>query len=201
MDARGGHRRLLTYPDSSSGARDYGPSWSPDRTKIVFSRSSFTSDGHLFVVPEAGGRARPLHLAGSEPAWGPRGIAYVGDNPNVIDDLNAIWTVNSDGSNPRLVATGRRLGSPAWSRDGRLAYLGGDYRTVHVIGRTRTSFRLPLREPTLAPELAWSPDGARLLFTAGAGTSPAELYSVTLKRHRVRRLTTAMGNVVGMSWR
>ena len=76
--ADGSHARILTTP-SGDDLADGGASWSPDGSQILFSRSNFSKQAELYVVPMAGGAARDLHVAGSDASWGPTRIAYVKD--------------------------------------------------------------------------------------------------------------------------
>ena len=48
----------------TSGRGDSQPSWSPDGTRIVFTRAR-----SLYVVPAAGGAARRIVAAGVQPVW------------------------------------------------------------------------------------------------------------------------------------
>ena len=83
-----------------------------------------------------GGR-RPVHdlgVAGTQPAWGPTKIAYVGPR--------GLWTANPDGSDPVEVAsTGN---DPAWSADGRRAYRLGLTSSTVVVGSTQVKLPFAL---------------------------------------------------------
>jgi len=192
MDADGLHARALTSPSES--VSDTGPSWSPDGKRIVFHRTSpVTGLDRLYVVSANGAPARALRVIGGPAAWGPKRIAYLSR------DGQSIWTATPDGTHPRKLVTARGIGAFAWSRDGRLAYLSGHGTTLNVLGKTRKSFRLPHKAG--ADGLAWSPDGSRLLFTASAGTTSSDLYSIEANGRHLERLTSNMGDIAGMSWR
>lgn len=178
VDADGHGDRALTNPPDLT--YDATPTWSPDGTQILFSRSSATAPGELMVVPASGGAARDLHLEGDQPAWGPTRIAYTTANSTAP----ALWTANPDGSDPQKVATGL-FGSPAWSADGRLAYLGTRYGATVIVGSTRT--KLPFDRVT---SLGWSPDGTRFVVTARTSrTAPFDVYTVATDGTGARRLT------------
>ncbi len=192
MDASGRHQRELTQPTE---AYDGSPSWSPDGREILFSRSSATRPGELFVVPVAGGKARDLHIAGEAPVWGPRRIAYIGrDGPS-------IWTIAADGTDRRKIASGSTPLCLGWSSDGRLAYVDSFANDVVVVivGKTTRSFRLPLRLPA---SLTWSPDGKTLLLSpAVTAAGPTELYSIGTDGKGFTRFTSRMGATHGVTWR
>jgi Tol biopolymer transport system component len=179
-NADGSHPRQLTSTDASF---DDHPTWSPDGTTLLFSRSDPSSFGELYTVPARGGAITPLHIAGAGAAWGPTRIAYITEGPKA----ETLWTANPDGSDPQRVAAGVFV-APAWSRDGRLAFLVGLRRVGLWDGTSVRSVTLPFASVT---SLAWSPDGAGLVVTARAeGTPAADVYSVALDGTHVRRLTT-----------
>lgn len=197
MDADGSHTRRLTAPEQQ--VWDAAPSWSPDGARIVFSRSTQASFGELYVIPAAGGKARDLHIAGADPAWGPHAIAYLGGE-EIGGPHISLWTVAPDGAGRRKLATGY-LGSPAWSRTGRLAYLvqppAGAPALVVIDGKATHRYPLPFSE---ASGLAWSPDGTRLVIVARAlSTAPYDAYSLDADGRDLRRLTTNL-DVLGATW-
>jgi hypothetical protein len=76
INANGTDARALVAPQQS--VWDANPSWSPNGTLIVFSRSTTNTGGELYVVPAKGGKPRDLHIAGQFPVWGPTRVAYIG---------------------------------------------------------------------------------------------------------------------------
>jgi Tol biopolymer transport system component len=174
VDAAGGSQRALT---STAEDFDVSPTWSPDGSELLFSRSSAISPGELMVVPAAGGAARDLKLVGSSPAWGPDRIAFVDQG---------LETAKPDGSDVEKVATGN-VSSPAWSADGQLAYVLEP--NVVVVGTTRV--RLPVERIST---LAWSPDGTRFVLVAYVKGQPTtDVYTVGTDGTGLRRLTRNLG--------
>ena len=195
-DASGSRPRQLT--SSVLGRFDGSPSWSPDGREILFSRSTTTDYGELFVVAASGGRARALRIAGTFPVWGLQRIAYT------RPEDGSLWTIKPDGTGRTKIAA--RAACAAWSRDGRLAYgdPGVANTVVHIVaarGGGSVSFPLPSRVGQCA-FLAWSPEGNRLLLSPSKTASgPTELFVVgTVGRH-LRRVTSGMGANWGASWR
>jgi Tol biopolymer transport system component len=189
MNGDGSGAHALTSPTESTW--DTGPSWSPDGTQIVFSRSTISGFGRLLVVPAAGGTVRDLHIDGGHAVWGLSRIAYLG-GLDLGGAQISVRTVAPDGSDPRTVATGY-LASPAWSHDGRLAYLelppNGAKPRVHVIDGAGTQrYALPLAQ---ARSLVWSSDGQTLLVVARAAvTGPFDVYALGADGRNLTRVTT-----------
>lgn len=109
------------YPLLDEAASE--PKWSPDGSKIVYSRYL----GGIGVVNPDGSDTVVLLESGFAPSWSPDGnqIAYVSFNTSdpCPEDAYAplawyyIWIMNSDGTNNRKISSQRGY-SPSWSPDG-----------------------------------------------------------------------------------
>ncbi len=117
MHADGSGRHALTkQTDQNTIWTDSAPSFSPDGASIVYSH--WTGDATRLEVISAGGGASRQLPKGSYPAWGPHRIAFLDYRGTSVE------TVLPNGSKPVVVAKAPRfVGGPAWSRDGRLAWL------------------------------------------------------------------------------
>ena len=71
----GGSPRQLTF-SAKNVLRSVTPSWSPDGRRIVFQRQ-FDNYARLAIASVGGKKIRVLAVAGSDPAWGRAGIAYL----------------------------------------------------------------------------------------------------------------------------
>ncbi|MFL5961070.1 MAG: TolB family protein [Gaiellaceae bacterium] len=183
VSAAGKELRMLTNPENCTF--DDSPTWSPDGTAILYSETGCDSPGELFTVPAAGGTPHDLGIQGSDPAWRPNRIAYVGSDRSDA----GLWTANPDGSDPVKVATDGSF--PAWSSDGRLAYLTGKGNLTVVAGFSQET--LPFRHVS---SLAWSLDGTRFVVTAsGAKTASFDVYTVQTDGTDPIRLTENYGAI------
>jgi Tol biopolymer transport system component len=200
MHADGSDRHALTKQTNQNTIwTDSAPSYSPDGGSIVYSHWAGGA-ARLDVVSAGGGASRQLAVKGSYPAWGLHRIAFLTYGGSNVE------TVLPNGSKPVVVAKAPRfVGGPAWSRDGRLAWLeqrGGGRLSLAVAHGSHVA-RFPLG--ALGPEygntgLAWSPDGSRLALTACDRSSICDVWTVSRIGKGLRRATHGLGAKSRLSW-
>ncbi len=171
-----GHRIFVMNADGANQTQlttttyDYLPAWSPDGTKIAFSRL-IASNVNVYVMNANG--SNPVRLTTNngdeDPAWSPDGGKIVFTRH--IDSSSKIYVMNANGSNPiRLTHTDEaREYDPVWSPDGgKIAFVKRIADPVHIgIYLTDPDGSNPtdLTPTTIeATNPAWSPDGAKILF-------------------------------------
>ncbi len=170
MNADGSRTWLAGDPLSDEG------SFSPDSSKVVLARP----DDGLYVVDATGGIPQVIarsYLAWwlGSPAWSPDGsrIAYRVYLEGSLDgDTVQIWTVNPDGTHPRLLVNLGECRAAcaeglAWSPDGSmLAFhsirgVPAGTRAIYTVRADGSGLRR-INRNGLQP--SWSPDGSRLAF-------------------------------------
>jgi Tol biopolymer transport system component len=183
MRADGSGRRRLSPRYLVVAENEGGVAWSPDGSQITFEAARSLRTG-IWVVHADGSQLRQL-ARGRDPAWSPRGdlIAYQGGN--------GIFVIPARGGRPRRITRSANDGLHAWSPDGRtLAFLRNfEARLTQVLytvpvraGGLRRIYG-GQRDVTITRRPDWSPDGQRLVFSAGRG-----VFYVYVAQARVRRL-------------
>jgi Tol biopolymer transport system component len=180
----GALRRLTTDPDSTD------PSFSPDRSRIVFasSRNHDYSDEtggteyDIFVMDADGSNQRLLIGKGSDPDWSPDGeqIVFVRGSEILLHDLDSgsesrIARAKAERVHPTLVD------EPVWLADGkRIAYIQRT-RAIWIMdssGRDREK----VTELTNAYVLAPSPTQNRLAIAGGDESDMLHVVEVDKSR-------------------
>ncbi len=108
-----GLRQVTPEPGPLDFAFDEGPTWSPDGTRLAFTRNSVL---HVINVDGTGMTALPNEDLAGTPSWSPDGerIAYFS-----LDPTGDIHVRNADGSNLVALTTNPEFESwPRWSADG-----------------------------------------------------------------------------------
>ena len=192
MNADGTAQRQLVPP--VDGQVDVPGDWSPDATRLAFTRFRLSRDRRrliappeIFAVSEQGTDLRRLAKHAADPAWSPDGrrIAFVSDRDrngklsygDSTSYANELYSMRARGAATRRLTRTWRLNeaAPAWSPDGRaIAYQRG-----RVIGNAEGTIVMLVRpdghcpralaaDPRLAvwyASPAWRPNG-RLRFGA-----------------------------------
>jgi Tol biopolymer transport system component len=178
------------------------PAWSPDRTKLAFTRPFPTS--HIYVMDADGTNLRQLtndSLYGeNNPDWSPDGsrIAFERNGQIVI--------MNADGTNPTVVPHSDQDADrvPSWSPDGTKLAVARDrgfsqIEKIWVISLDGTEAVQLTDGWSQDTDPEWSPDGSRIAFTTTReGTT--EVYVMNANGTGQTRLTTPVGPSAWPSW-
>ena len=157
-------------PIATNGA---GPAWSPDGTKIAFTRADIEIGSEILVVNADGSGEAPLTNDGSDPSWSPSGeIAFVRSVSGQYD----VFKMNADQTG---TPTNLTLGSafhdadPHWSPDGSKIVFSTDREGASGVFDLYTlnpNQANPVAAPIAGSDAdwesfgAWSPDSASLAF-------------------------------------
>lgn len=196
-----GLRQVTPEPGPGDFAFDEGASWSPDGTRLAFTRNAVL---HVINVDGTGMTPLPNDDLAQDPAWSPDGqrIAYMSLNPQGIHVRNA------DGSNLVHLTTTQDAfdGWPKWSPDGRqLVFSRSDFAANQV--RVVTINSDGSGDVSLTPEGIddFMPDWGRRSSAPGCGEAEAGITievapaSAQLEPSETRQFTAtvrAMGGQV-----
>ena len=164
MDGDGGNEvRLTDNPD-----RDYQPAWSPDGTRIAFTRGH-----HLYVMDSDGQNLMELtkNTSGWKAAWSPDGAKIAYTRFKALK--RQVWVMDSDGQNSVQLTEWGENYDPAWSPDGnRIAFVsakrhgGPEIYVMDSGGDNQVRLTHDLKEKE---NPSWSPDGKWIVYDAHRG--------------------------------
>lgn len=157
---------------------DGSPAWSPDATRIAFTRlpRPFEPVSDVYVLNTADMSVTQLTHDGDSghPSWSPDGTRIAFETRR--DGNSEIYVMDADGSDP-VNLTKHEAGDyePAWSPDGtQIAFATSrdgnvEVNVVNADGSNATNLT---NDPATDGEPDWSPDGTRIVFWSSRSTSP-----------------------------
>jgi Tol biopolymer transport system component len=225
MDADGTNQTNLTNtPDTI----EIQPAWSPDGTKIAFTRldADFAILGDIWVMDPDGSNQTNLtptapdanNFDEYQPTWAPSGaqLAFVRevrkeDLPGqIISEQSDIFVMGANGDNAtNITQTEADERDPAWSPDGaKIAFSGvrnggEEILTMDTDGQNE---EILTGDGTDAFDVApdWSPDGTMVVFQKESQElgccDPPEIWAVNRDGSGDTNLTSHPSNDTGPSW-
>jgi Tol biopolymer transport system component len=207
-----GLERVTVTPE---GYDDTNPVYSPDGSRILFSRLSDSEPSALLAVNPDGTDLLQLSPGGLSPLdaafpadWSPDGsqvtFAAAWKESNGRGRGTALFVVNSDGSGLRQITpSGVGAVSAQWSPDGQLIAFTSKFRAQPQVWVVRPDGTGPreVTHPTngnFSETPVWSPDGGKLLFLRG-GSGQLGLWTVNVDGTRLSQVTTVAASA-GYAW-
>jgi len=206
VDVDGGNLVGLTNTPTID---EYYPKWSPDRSQIVYVRSTSTpvSSYSIWIMNSDGSDNRQLSSPGVFNTF----PAYSSDGKDIVfsstrDGPLEIYLMNPDGSNMRRLTNSTSSvfnAAPSWTPDGRIVYYSnkGGSRKIYVMNRDGSAQAM-LSQSTgenLSP--LWAPRKAgvevsteSLIISDTAALAPMAVADVmAIARKAVVRIETNLG--------
>jgi Tol biopolymer transport system component len=190
-----GQTRLTRHP-----AEEYDPAWSPDGTKIAFSR--FTGGRYqIFLMNPDGSAAAQLTRgqgAASDAAWSPDGTRIAFTRCRGSCD---VYVINADGTGERRLTRGDPPGeqSPTWSPDGRrIAFV--DINGLFVMDTQGGAWQRLTDGPADDANPAWSPVAPVIAFDGSRGLFHGDIYVVGADGGEPANVTESLALDSNPSW-
>ena len=195
---------LRKLRDTSAMCDD--PAWSPRGDEIAYGSQDYGLSGSIWVIHPDGSGDRQVSRRGTGPHWSSDGrqIAFSVAIPSGIGTtcvLCAFAVVNSTGRNFHVVTKQAYTEyGEVWSPHGRRILYGransGGIGVIGSDGRNGRQVTTDSPAESLAPKLAWSPNGGAIVYAASTGG----LYEVGVNGRGKVQLTGPQGGDLDPSW-
>lgn len=182
------------------------PGWSPNGDKIAFVYYTFDNrkeDSDIWIADLKTGDARKLMKLDniqSFPAWSPDGKSIVftsGYRVSSSKIIEALWLVNSDGTNPRPLISNEFYNiQPAWSPNGKMIAFASSRSgnmDIWVVNKGGRNARQLTFDKSYDADPSWSPDGSKICFTS-TRSGQMEIWVMDSHGKSPRQLTGLSGS-------
>ncbi|MEN3332352.1 MAG: TolB protein [Blastocatellia bacterium] len=162
------------------------PAFSPNGALIAFERNN-----QIFLM-QANGTGQRMLASGQHPTWSPDGsyIAYVGQiDPETF--LGNIFYMSSQGGTSFQLTNSGRDDTPAWGAGNKIAFIRIDSNSeIFVMDADGSNQKNITNKPGPADYApAWSPDGAKIVFTSTRDSGQGEIYTMDASGGDIVRIT------------
>lgn len=214
MNADGSDQRNLT----NNAAGDFEPVWSPDGTRIAFSRYTSGNDDDEIYVMDADG-SNLINLTNDEsttdlsPTWSPDGTKIAYARKEYTSGYEEIYVMDADGRNLINLTNSESVGDrePAWSPDGsKIAFVSiPDDPEIYVMNVDGSNLVQLTNSGSGtgsfgngSPE--WSPDGSKIAYSHYEGDTIANhryaIYVMNADGSNQTSLTTNASSDSSPTW-
>jgi len=185
----------------TSGTRDTTPRWSPDGTRLAFTRPAAGS-GQVFVLNLAGGEAQPitdLPRGASAPIWSPDGTHIAFSSTMKPEDAEKKDPSAPAKSDVRVITDAQyRNNGGGWADADRPSHVW--VTDISADGQIAKPRQLTTGQYAESAQ-AWSPDGASLFVTSTRTDEPyfypakVELFSVPARGGDLKKIASVNGAI------
>jgi len=209
MDADGTNIQQITF---TADASNVGPKWSPDGTKLVFSRVTTSQPSgqvtqiiDIFTINVDGSGENNLTMDQSndiDPDWSPDGnrIAFSSDRDGDFE----IYTMNTNGTGILQLTTNSFAEdrAPDWSPDGsQIAFQSNQLQSDDIFimnsdGSGQSAVTVSFASDT---DPSWSPDGLQIAFMSDRDGN-TEIYKINSDGSGVINLTNNQADDITPGW-
>ncbi len=176
---------------------NYGPIFSPDRQRIVYSSNAY-GVYDIYLINNDGSGLKNItqnNYQDYSPDWSPYGqkISYVSDETG----NNDLYIINADGTNKtQLVKNEAQNYNPLWSPDGeRILYISDEQGpfNIYSISADGTDIQKLTDDEYFAQSISLSPDGSQVLYEAYEMVSTVqEIFLLDMATLQVKILTETL---------
>lgn len=156
--------------------------WSPDGRRLAFS----VNECSIAIIDSDGGDFELLAddpgLCQTDPAFTPDGQRLVYERFDFMAEIDAIWSMKTDGSDKRLLTLAGGADANVSPDGTRVSFKAGPFGALHVQDMDGSDLHQASPDWDIAYKHDWAPDGSRIAISDSATTDPAEAVNIATVR-------------------